>query len=295
MRGRERIHVVVLRILGLLLLIAAALKAHQLLTEPLGAERIWSAWPLLIAQVEFELVLGVWLLSGLFKRTAWVASFACVSGFSAITFHKGLTDAASCGCLRAVCVSRWITLTGLDLPALLALILFRPIALRLQRFLLCLRRRRWPALIRRLLRPASSQLRFSATAGLTLAVLGATTPILAFHKPAAATPTYEVLEPKTWIGLELPILPYIDIAEQLKQGARLLLFYHHDCPHRRRPIPQYEQVARGSESAKDSLRIGFIEVPGLQRRMAQVRIPPFSANPIITRTAYGRGKEVNGM
>ena len=92
-------------------------------------------------------------------------------------------------------------------------------------------------------------------------VLSTVAPILAFHEPAAVTSTYEVLEPKTWIGKELPILEYIDIAAQIKTGNWLLLFYHHDCPDCQKAIPQYEQMARDLAGNEDFLRIALIEVP----------------------------------
>jgi thiol-disulfide isomerase/thioredoxin len=94
-----------------------------------------------------------------------------------------------------------------------------------------------------------------------LAILGATTPILALNEPAMITSTYEVLEPQTWIGQELPILDHIDIAEQLRTGTWLILFYHRSCPDCARAIPQYEQMARDLAGNEDFLRIALIAVP----------------------------------
>ena len=61
---------IVLKLLGILLITAAALKAWQLLTEPMAENSVWSSRPVLIGLVELELALGFWLLSGLFKRAA---------------------------------------------------------------------------------------------------------------------------------------------------------------------------------------------------------------------------------
>ena len=72
-----------LKALGILLLTAAILKGRQLLTEPVANNDIWSYRPLLILTVEFELGLGIWLLSGLFRKAAWLASLVCFS-FTAI-------------------------------------------------------------------------------------------------------------------------------------------------------------------------------------------------------------------
>ena len=56
-------------------------------------------------------------------------------------------------------------------------------------------------------------------------------------------------------------MEHIDIAEQIKTGNWLLLFYHHDCPDCQKAIPQYEQMARDLAGNEDFLRIALIEVP----------------------------------
>jgi hypothetical protein len=82
---REKGLKIVLRGLGLLLLTAAVLKGQELLTTPVGNMDIWSNRYFLIFQVEFELALGIWLVSGLFKRVAWLAG-------SGRAVQKGASD-----------------------------------------------------------------------------------------------------------------------------------------------------------------------------------------------------------
>ncbi|KPL25101.1 MAG: hypothetical protein AMJ75_01985 [Phycisphaerae bacterium SM1_79] len=53
-----------------------------------------------------------------------------------------------------------------------------------------------------------------------------------------------MLEPETWVGEKLPILEYIDIADQVEKGSWLLLFFRHDCPDCAAAIPKYEQIAQ---------------------------------------------------
>ena len=115
----NRISGVVLKVLGAILLAAAALKGYQLLSEPVANTNIWTYRPFLILQVELELAMGIWLLCGLFKKAAWLAGLACFSLFSLVTFYKGLTGAASCGCFGSVHVNPWITLLVIDLPAVI--------------------------------------------------------------------------------------------------------------------------------------------------------------------------------
>jgi Methylamine utilisation protein MauE len=117
---------IVLKALGLLLLTAAALKGHQLLTVPVVRSNLWSWRPFLIFQAEFELALGMWLLSGVLKRLAWIVATACFGLFCCVTFFKGITGAESCGCFGNVHVDPWITLLAIDLPATMALTIFRP-------------------------------------------------------------------------------------------------------------------------------------------------------------------------
>ena len=116
-------------------------------------------------------------------------------------------------------------------------------------------------LIRTFLTPLPSAPRFAITACLGLGILGVTAPILALNEPVKVTSSYEVLEPETWIGKELPILEYIDIAETLKKGTWLVLLYHYDCPDCGWAIPMYEKMARELEGNEEFMRIALIAVP----------------------------------
>lgn len=184
---------VVLRLLGLLLLTGAALKGYQLLTEPLADADLWSNRHFLIFVVEFELALSLWLLSGLYKKAAWLAATGCFLVFSCVTLYKGLTGAASCGCFGTVHVNPWITLFCIDLPALAALIAFRPGGLNLRRPLA-------------MLTPHPRLIHLTAVWLITLSLVTTSTAVLALNEPALVTAKYEVLEPAEWVGKELPIL-----------------------------------------------------------------------------------------
>ncbi len=83
---------------GLFLLLAAGLKAYDLATGPIqGAGILQSRW-FLIGVVEFELLLGLWLLSGVFPAHAWAVSLGCFACFACVTLHKALSGETSCGC-----------------------------------------------------------------------------------------------------------------------------------------------------------------------------------------------------
>lgn len=74
---------------------AALWRAGQLLTERTTEGSVRTYGLLLTAQVEFELGMSILLLSGLFERSARLASLTRSSLFSLVTSYKGLTGAQS--------------------------------------------------------------------------------------------------------------------------------------------------------------------------------------------------------
>jgi len=232
----------VLKLLGILLLAGAMLKGWQLLVEPTVDNSIWSYRPFLILAVEFELALGIWLLSGLFKKAAWFISLLCFSFFSLVTIYKAITGAESCGCFGSVQVNPWVTLFAIDLPALVALAVFRP---KGEKFFA----------------PLPSFFRFAGIASFGLITLVTTSAVLAFNEPAKVTSSYEVLGPETWIGQPLPVLKHIDIGEKLAKGKWLLIFYRHDCQACKEEFQKYEQSARELARIPTGPHVAFVEIP----------------------------------
>jgi len=141
-----------------------------------------------------------------------------------------------------------------DLPAVLALAVFRP-------------KINWPklrsvkAVILEMMGPMPSPVRLAAVFCVGLVLVAVSTAVLALNPPARATASYEVLEPQSWVGKKLPILDYIDIGDKVSSGNWLVLFYHHDCPDCAEAIRSYEQMAFNLRGRADFLRIAFIEVP----------------------------------
>jgi hypothetical protein len=79
---------IVLKVLGLLLLTAAALNGHGLLIVPVANDDLGSWRSLLIFQMESELALRIWLLSDVFKPSAWLAALLCSALFCCIALIK---------------------------------------------------------------------------------------------------------------------------------------------------------------------------------------------------------------
>jgi hypothetical protein len=241
---------ILLRLLGILLLVSAGLKGHELLTVPAAGADLRSNRRFLIFQVELELALGIWLLSGVFKRAAWLAALGCFGVFCAVTLYKGLAGFGSCGCFGRVHVSPWVTLFAVDVPAVVLLGVFRPS--------MDWRRMRRPG---HWLEPMPNGAVMGAVLLLGLSAVGGTSPVLILKEPPAVTSAYEVLEPSDWVGREMPILEHIDIGEQLKEGNWLVVLYHHDCPSCTEALPKIEAMARELAGNEEFLRFALVEVP----------------------------------
>lgn len=274
----------VLKSLGTLLIVAALLKSHEILTIPsLDGDHSFSHY-FGILHIELELALGIWLVSTVLRRLAWLAATICFAMFCGVTLHRACSGASSCGCFGTVHVNPWITLTLIDIPALGTLIAVRPkyIVLTVRRYLIrvsLVAIRFWqvfrPALrscppegllarlalaLKRLLL-ARSRRKFVVTASIVVVVLTATVPLLVLIKPAKSTHAYVVLEPKTWIGQNLPILGNVDVADLLVSGRWLVVLHHRDCPDCRAAMPEYKRLARELAGSEDIVRVALIEVP----------------------------------
>lgn len=111
--------------LGSLLLCAAGLKLYGLSVS--AVPRVgWFAQPWVqLAAVEWELVLGVWLLSGAYPRLSWLAAVLKFATFAGISSRLGSLGVASCGCFGTVPASPWSAFVA-DVVVLVFLFRLRP-------------------------------------------------------------------------------------------------------------------------------------------------------------------------
>ena len=235
-------------VLGLLLLVAAGLKAHQLATEPVPETSLLTSRWFLIIWVETEIVLGLWFLTGLARRAAWGAALACFSVFSLVTLYKALSGDVSCGCFGRVEVSPWYTFV-LDVAAVGALVLFRPDT-------------RTPV------RATTSRARFgvAAAAGFVVVIGAGLAAIL--YSPSTLSDDGQIvgekrvvlLKPETWVGRAWPLLGHIDIGKQLAKGKWTVVLYHHDCPHCEERVPQFEREARKRAGRLAGSKVAMVEL-----------------------------------
>ncbi|AQT67591.1 hypothetical protein STSP2_00739 [Anaerohalosphaera lusitana] len=117
---------IVMTAAGLFLIVAGLMKAHQIMNEPIISDGFWESWLFFVIQVPLEIGLGIWMVSGLFRKAAWLLGTLSFFGFIFVTAWKWYTGAASCGCFGQVHVDPKITLFAIDIPLFLLLAIFRP-------------------------------------------------------------------------------------------------------------------------------------------------------------------------
>ncbi|MFA5784963.1 MAG: MauE/DoxX family redox-associated membrane protein, partial [Phycisphaerae bacterium] len=260
---------IVMTLAGLLLIVASALKAYQMLTEPIVSKGLWESWEFFLVTVPLEMSLGIWLVSGLFRKAAWLFGTLSFGFFVGVTAYKALTGELSCGCFGTVSVDPWITLIALDIPLFLLLLIFYPRGEKLLP-------PPWPHPLHCLLIAIPGAF-----------IVGALIPTLAFNKAPDRSDKYILIKPDSWQTdnakpklkqtvtttdpntepnlpaeindtptkpavepnepneSDLPdwqlMLNHTDIADQLRDGVRIVLFYHYDCPDCAVAIPLYSE------------------------------------------------------
>lgn len=117
---------VISRLVGLLLLVAAGLKLSGFNVDPVvRSGQLNASWVQLVL-IQFEILLGIWLLSGWKQAGSWLATVITFTGFAAYSLYAALIGQTSCGCFGKLPVSPWYAF-ALDLGVLLILGLCRPL------------------------------------------------------------------------------------------------------------------------------------------------------------------------
>ncbi len=283
---------IVMILAGLLLAAAALLKVHEVLTVYIPSwreDKIWESYEFFLFQIPLEFGLGLWMLSGVFRKAAWLAGTLCYFGFIFVTLGKAVLGFESCGCFGRIEVDPWYTLFLVDIPFFLLLLIFRPKGEKLLP-------PPWPHPFHAL--------------GLAVPVIGfmaVSTPILVGLRP-------EFKKPGDWISVTAvrpvvsapevadlsedpgavvspdgpetpddpvrpdvteeaeaegvpeavlwPWLEHIDIAEQLESGIAVIWMYHHDCPTCAEMVPLYsEYCATLRDRGEKAFQIAFVAAP----------------------------------
>ena len=115
-----RRYTIVRIVLGVLLLAAAGLKLNSLSVS--AVPRVgWFAQPWVqLAAVEWEAVLGLWLLIGAQPRGSWFAAVGTFVAFAGVSAYLGWVGVASCGCFGTIQATPWLAF-GVDLSVVAGL------------------------------------------------------------------------------------------------------------------------------------------------------------------------------
>src|SRR5207249_8212034 len=78
-----------------------------------------------VGLIEFEILLGIWLLSGKSPIGSWIVALAGFASFAAVSSYLGWIGQASCGCFGRLSVNPWVAF-GLDVVVIAILLVGRP-------------------------------------------------------------------------------------------------------------------------------------------------------------------------
>lgn len=116
---------IILTTIGLLLLTTASAKLFGLHIDTLPNTAYHFAPWVNIAVIEWEFVLGVWLISRLAPNVSWLLASVTFATFAVVSMRAGWIGVADCGCFGAIKTSPWVAL-AVDMVVLLALLIVRP-------------------------------------------------------------------------------------------------------------------------------------------------------------------------
>ena len=202
-------------LIAFLLLSTAVLKAHQLGTAPVASEGLLTSRWFLVLLVQYELLLGFWLLFGPWLRKAWLLALASFGIFAFLSLAQGLRGADSCGCFGHVQVSPWIALV-IDVTAVAALTAFRP--RRPLRGRVAKRAYLWFGFL----------LLFGVPIGWATAAFQ---PLLVDTDGViVGAGRVVVLEPGDWLGKPFPLIPHIDQGGTIAEGNWEVWLHRDNCP-----------------------------------------------------------------
>ena len=294
---------IIMSLAGLLLIAAAGLKFHEMIAacvpscqdNPTG---FWESYEFFLIQIPVEFALGIWLLSGLFRRASWIVGTLAYFGFIIVTIFKIAAGAESCGCFGQIIVDPKITLFAMDIPLFLLLVLFRPKG-------------------RKLLPPPWPNPFYMLTvAAPVLAVMALAAPVMVTFRPdcikveekpdidmqlrlelsklkqqiknlqqlqekntsqpntppQATDPNIENAEPdpppqttptvaiEQWNWLEFVVED--DVREQLTEGLVIVMMHRYDCPTCEEMAPAYSEYYRQmADRGGDEFKIAFLSIP----------------------------------
>ncbi|MDR1925740.1 MAG: hypothetical protein LBQ66_15335 [Planctomycetaceae bacterium] len=260
--------------ISFVLLVAAGLKFYQLISESIPPAvqgsiftflwEFFGDWRVIFFVVEFEVLFGFFLLSGVFRRGLWVLSFFCFAIFATISFLKWISGEGSCGCWGVISVNPFYTAI-FDLIIVALIILCREqIDIRdfLRRATIELRLGFKLNLTdsdkRRLIAVVESWLLLSLIMVLLLFAMETQHDLLGERTTQPNGRERITLEPQNWLDKKLPLFGYfkepID-ESSFVENIHTVILVHSDCPKCRKIITELEHQTDNNNN------IVIIELP----------------------------------
>ncbi len=243
-------HVIARSALILVLLAAAGLKAHVLITAPFEAisppeAESAAAWWLQIAMIESEMLFAMWLLSGIAVTRSWRLAILIFGLLGCVSVYKIVKNEVSCGCFGVLHVSPWYSL-AINIAAIgLILLAPPPSGAPISR---TSRRLRWVFV-------------FGAAALAIVAaiVLCAYRPVILAADDVAASGRSYLLRPARWLGRECPLLAYCGSGEELRKGEWIVVLHRPGCHNCAVVVREFDRFVRRVRS-NPPLGLGLISL-----------------------------------
>lgn len=227
----ERTSARIVRVLvGLFLIVVAGLKLYGLSVSAMPRTGILASPTIQSLVIGWELLLGVWLLSGIARTLSWRAAIVTFLSFTIVSGYYGIIGQVSCGCFGAVETSPWFT-TALDFSIVSVLL------------------------------AQASRTDIWIWYGLAIMAACASTGwlIVGFRVSESTSQKIEVPLPFEWVGKSLPVLPTQAEHLLLEQGDWIVLYHRNDCSKCTDAVQLFKKIA-GGQLNKSFL---LIEVPPL--------------------------------
>lgn len=255
-------------LLGSVLLAAAVMKGHQLLVSGSASAFRLTSRPVQVMLVVFELALGLWLVSGLYRKQAQFVARVAFALLAAASGYLLIEGADCCSCFGKMAVHPGVAF-GFDLFALFCLMLL-PVPGRGRDDI---QHHPWVA---------SSVV--SILVFLSVYLVVALPPLRLFSPEAGAPLSSDeivVLDTERWEGKTLPILDYLETQGAIGQGTWVLVLYHENCP-------KCENAIRRVLEKKQDESVALVEIPPLSGSSSQGRATT-TDSPGVVRTVLDRG------
>ncbi len=219
-------------VVGAVLLVAAALKTHELATGPLDPSDVLGNRHLWIALVEVQIALGLAMLLGLLPRFTQSVAILLFGAFVLFLVYALATGQQSCRCFGKASVWPGWVLVG-DLSAIACLVLARHGAPSPSRA----RREFWGT-------RAACEFALTAIVGAyALAAMASFRPGKLATDGTIVGGNQVVLNPYSWIGLHFPLERHLVPPQPLDDGDCLLLLVNPGCHKCETAVAKYSNPA----------------------------------------------------